>query len=145
MNKKGLFYWIELILLIVVLIAIILSLPQSRDGFLASKDYSDMQKLGFSTLQSLDNIGVLENYTNTTNFMGSNFTALSINIKSTLPNTIYANIEYFNGTTCFSENGTLLSSCGNISRTKDTALAEYTYAKLSNTITIDLYLRRIFG
>lgn len=144
-NRKGLFYWIELILLVIVLLAVVLSLPQSKDGFLASKDYSDMQKLGFSTLQSLDNLDILEDYTNTTNFTGSDFAALSSNIRSTLPNATYVNLEYFNGTNCFSESGTLLSSCGNISRTKDTALAEYTYAKLSNTITINLYLRRILG
>jgi hypothetical protein len=39
----------------------------------------------------------------------------------------------------------LLPTCGNITRTKDTAVAEYTYAKLSNPVTIKLYLRRILG
>lgn len=145
MNKKGLFYWIELILLIVVLIIIILSFPRSHDGFLANKDSLDMEKLGFTTLQSLDNAGILENFTNITNFTQSNFTALSIYIKAPLPNTISSNIEYFNGTNCFFENGTLLSSCGNVTRVKDTATADYTYAKLSSPITIKLYLRRILG
>lgn len=145
MNKKGLFFWIELILLIIVLIVIFLSFPHSQNGFFANKDFADMQKLGFSTLQSLDNIGILENYTNPANFANSNFPAIANSIRTTLPNTTTANIEYFNGTKCFSESGTLLSVCGNVTRTKDTALAEYTYAKLNNPITIRLYLRSILG
>lgn len=132
-------------MLVVVIALLVLSFPSSRDGFLASKDYNDMQKLGFSTLQSLDNLGVLETYTNATDFAGSNFTALSSNIRSALPNATYINLEYFNGTKCFNESGTLLSSCGNISRTKDTAMAEYTYAKTNPIVTIRLYLRRILG
>jgi uncharacterized membrane protein YeiB len=145
MNRKGLFYWIELILLIIVLIMIVLSFPRSRDGFLANKDSLDMEKLGFSALQSLDNANIIEAYANTTNFTGSNFTALSVYIKSSLPSTVAANIEYFNGTNCTSEFGVALTSCGNVTRTKDTAVAEYTYAKLSNPVTIKLYLRRILG
>jgi hypothetical protein len=146
MNKKGLFFWIELILLVIVLTLVILSFPRSEDNFLANKDSLDLQKLGFTTLQSLDNAGILENYINITNFQQSNFTALSIYIRESLPGTISLNLEFFNGTRCFSEsNGTLLSSCGNVTRTKDTATAEYTYAKLANPITIRLYLRRILG
>ena len=146
MNKKGLFFWVELIFLVIVLIMIILSFPHSQDGFFANKDFTDMKKLGFSTLQSLDNLGFLENATNPANFTQSNFTALSNYIRSALPNTISANLEYFNGTNCFSESsGALLSICGNVTRTKDTALVEYTYAKLSKPITIRLYLRSILG
>ncbi len=140
MNKKGLFFWIELILLVIVLTLVMLSFPRSEDNFLANKDSLDLQKLGFTTLQSLDNAGILENYINITNFSQSNFTALSVYIKASLPNTISSSIEYFNGTGCFS-----VSSCGNVTRTKDTALAEYTYAKLANPITIRLYLGRILG
>jgi hypothetical protein len=145
MNKKGLFFWIELILLVVVLTLVILSFPRSEDNFLASKDSLDMEKLGFTTLQSLDNAGILENYINMTNFSQSNFTALSVYIKAPLPNTISSNIEYFNGSNCRSESGSVALSCGNITRTKDTAMAEYTYAKIANPITIRLYLRRILG
>lgn len=139
-NKKGLFFWIELILLVIVLTLVILSFPRSEDSFLANKDSLDLQKLGFTTLQSLDNAGILENYINSTDFTQSNFTALSVYIRSSLPSTITANIEYFNGTGC-----TSLSSCGNVTRSKDTALAEYTYAKIANPITIRLYLGRILG
>lgn len=145
MNKKGLFFWIELLLLIVVLTLIILGFPRSGDSFLANKDSLDLQNLGFTTLQSLDNAGLLENFTNTADFAQSNFTKLSVYIKSPLPSTILADIEYFNGTNCSSEAGSIIAICGNITRTKDTATAEYTYAKLANPITIRLYLRRILG
>ena len=145
MNKKGLFFWIELILLVIVLTLVILGFPRSEDNFLASKDSLDLEKLGFTTLQSLDNAGILENYINITSFQQSNFTVLSFYIKAPLRDIISPNIEYFNGTRCFSESGTLLGNCGNVTRTKDTATAEYTYAKIANPITIRLYLRRILG
>ena len=145
MNKKGLFFWIELVLLVVVIALLVLSFPRSQNGFLANKDYSDMQKLGFSTLQSLDNNGTLETYIDATDFASSDFAALSTSIRSALPSSTYINIEYFDGTSCFNESGTWQGLCGQISRTKDTARAEYTYAKLSSPITFRLYLRRILG
>lgn len=144
-NKKGLFFWIELILLIIVLVIIAVSFPHSQNDFFASKGPVDMEKLGFTTLQSLDNAGILEEYTNSTNFEQSNFTALAGYIKASLPNTISLNIEYFNGTNCTSEYGTILATCSNVTRTKDTAVVDYAFAKLDNPITINLYLRGILG
>jgi hypothetical protein len=79
------------------------------------------------------------------NFQQSNFTALSIYIKASLPSTISYSLEYFNGTRCFSEFGQLLSSCGNITKTKNTATVEYTYAKIDSPITIKLYLRSVLA
>lgn len=145
MNKRGLFFWIELIILVIVLTLIILSFPRSQDNFLSNKDSLDLQKLGFTALQSLDNRGILENYTNATDFSGSNFTALSVYIRSSLPGTVAANLEYFNGTNCRNEAGQIISNCGNFTKYKDTVMADYTYAKLSNPITIQLYLWRILG
>jgi hypothetical protein len=146
MNKKGLFFWIELILLVVVITLIVLGFPRSQDGgFLASKDSLDMEKLGFTTLQSLDNAGIFETYINPGDFTQSNFTAILIYTREALPSAISSDLEYFNGTNCSSETGTLLAVCGNVTRTKDTSMAEYAYAKTNPTVTIRLYLRRILG
>ena len=146
MNKKGLFFWIELILLVIVITLIVLGFPRSQDGgFLASKDSLDMEKLGFTTLQSLDNAHIFETYINAANFTQSNFTAISVYTRAALPSAISSDLEYFNGTNCSSEMGVLLTVCGNVTRAKDTSIAEYTYAKTNPTVTLRLYLRRILG
>jgi competence protein ComGC len=145
MVKRGFFFWIEMIFLIIIITIVVLSLPKSEDGFLAAKDSAELGKIGFNAVQNLDQSEVLETYINSTNFASSNFTALSVYIRKSLPSTTTTNIEYFNGTTCFSESGTTLSSCGNFTISKDTVVADYAFARAGKLIDIRLYLRRLFA
>ena len=145
MVKKGFFFWIEMIFLIIVITIAVLSMPKSEDNFLKTKDTVDLEKIGFSALRNLDQARILENLTNTTNFTASNFTALSTYMRKSLPSTIDTKLEYFNGTTCFSEAGLMVSSCGNFSIATDTTVVHYTFARTPNPVTIRLYLRRFFS
>ena len=145
LNKRGMYFWIELIFLIIIITIVVLSLPKSQDGFLKAKDSFDLEKLGFGTLQNLDQSHILENFTSTTNFTASNFTAMSKYIEKSLPSTISTEIEYFNGTACFSEGGALVGSCGNFTIYSDTVVTNYVFARTYQPITIKLYLRRIFS
>jgi len=144
MNKKGLYFWVEMIFLVIVFILIFANLPRSADNFINVKDRNDLGNFGFSTLRSLDNIGTLDNATNDTDFSATNFTVLSSYIRGSFPSTIEIDIEYFNGTHCRSEFGSMLSSCGNFTKAADTIRVDYTMAKMVNATTMHLYMRRIF-
>ncbi|MCX6775073.1 MAG: hypothetical protein NTY99_03220 [DPANN group archaeon] len=145
MVKRGFFFWIEMIFLIIIITIVVLTLPKSNDGFLAAKDSAELGKLGFNAVQNLDQSRVLETYINPTNFASSNFTALSVYIRKSISSTTTANIEYFDGTTCFSESGVPLGSCGNFTISKDTVVTDYTFARAGKLIDIKLYLRRLFA
>ena len=145
MVKRGFFFWIEMIFLIIIITIVVLTLPKSSDGFLAAKDSAELGKIGFNAVQNLDQSRVLEMYINPTNFASSNFAALSVYIRKSMPSTITANVEYFDGTICFSESGSPLSSCGNLTISKDTVVTDYTFARVNTLITIKLFLRRLFA
>jgi len=144
LNKKGMFFWLEMLILVILLVVVFVSLPRSSDNFLNSKDIGDLENLGFNALRGLDNAKVLDTFTNDTNFTRSNFTALSVYIKNSLPGTVDVKLEYFNGTGCLAENGTFLARCGNFTRAGEITRAEYTMARIVNATTAHLYLGRLF-
>ncbi|MEM2874298.1 MAG: hypothetical protein QW063_02545 [Candidatus Nanoarchaeia archaeon] len=144
MVKRGFFFWIEMIFLIIIITIVVLNLPKSENNFLSTKGMVDLEQLGFSALQALDQQGIFENYMNTTNFAASNFTALSLYIRKSLPSTIKPIIEYTNGTHCRNESGFIVS-CGNFTMAANTIVSDYTCAKLDTSITIRLYLREVFS
>ena len=144
MNKKGLYFWIEMIFLVIIFVLIFVNLPSSSSNFISVKDQNDLENFGFNALRSLDNAGTLDNATNDTSFAVSNFTILSSYIRNSFPNTLNIDIEYFNGTHCRSEFGSVLTSCGNFTKPADTIRVEYTMARMVNATTLHLYLRRIF-
>jgi hypothetical protein len=143
-NRKGMYFWLEMLLLVIIMAIVFVSLPRSEDDFLNAKADEDLETFGFDTLRNLDNSGALDAFTNDTNFTRSNFTALSSYIRNSLPTTLDAKIEYFNGTNCFLENGTFAPSCGNFTRNFETVRAEYAMARLINITTLHLYLGGIF-
>jgi hypothetical protein len=136
MVKRGFFFWIEMIFLIIIITIVALSFPKSKDGFSRAKDSADLEKLGYGALQNLDMGGVL--------YAPINFTSSSVYIRKSLPSTIETKIEYFDGAACFSEFGVPLGSCGNFTMPANTVVANYVFAKASSPVTIRLYLRRIF-
>jgi hypothetical protein len=145
MVKRGFFFWIEMIFLIIIITIVVLTLPKSTDGFLAAKDSAELGKMGFNAMQNLDQSRVLETYISPTTFASSNFAALSVYIRKSLPSTTTIDVEYFDGTTCFSEFGSPLSSCGNFTISKDTVVTDYAFARTGKLIDIRLYLRRLFA
>ena len=145
MVKRGFFFWVEMVFLIIIITIAVLSMPKSQDNFLKSKDSENLENLGFSALQNLDRSHVLETFVNPTNFASSNFTALSVYIRKSLPSTIETTIEYAVGDACRDESGSLLSSCGNITMPADTVVMNYAFTRAGSPVTIKLYLRGIFS
>lgn len=144
-NKRGLFFWTELVFIVMIVVLIALNISASKEGFFKMKNAVDLEKLGFGALQNLDQSRILENFTNAESITSSNFTALSLYIKESLPSTVEANIEYFDGASCLSESGGPLASCGNVTLRADTAVASYTFTRLRNPVTIKLYLWSVFS
>ena len=147
-NKKGYFYFMEIALVVFLVTSFFFILsPHSEISYQKFQDSSNLKRTGFGILKSLDSEGIFSAYVNDT-MSNSNFTALRIYINAALPNTANSQIEYaVNSTSCYSENGAL-GSCGlnlNVNTTKqfEVTRADYTYSKISNPITIRLYLWRI--
>ncbi|MGB9674986.1 MAG: hypothetical protein ACP5IJ_00695 [Candidatus Nanoarchaeia archaeon] len=139
-NKKGFFFLVEFIVLLAVAMLVIFGLPKVTDNWISSKSHLDLKFIGFENLFALDHAGILSKYINSTDFSNSNFSALSIYINQAFLNYQYR-IEYWNGTNCFWENGTI-KECG-LGTFLGTRV-DYTVATLQKPIQIRLYIRGRF-
>jgi len=143
MVKKGFFFWIEFILLLLVAILVILNLPSVKSSWLGQRHHQAIASSGYEGLKTLDSIGIFSKYIDEQNISNSNFSALSFYIKQNFPNFI-CNISYWDGNaSCYSENGTAISSC-DIYPNLGSAKIRYVVARTSKPIIIWLYLKEVF-
>lgn len=146
-SKKGYFYFVEIALIAMLLVTFFFAFsPKAEMSYQNLNDINNLKLLGYGTLKSLDDKGILSTYVPNTNMANSNFTALRTYIKNALPATADSRIEYAeNSTSCYSEYG-VAGSCGlNLTDSKnlDVARADYIYSKRPSPITVHLYLWRV--
>ncbi len=151
-HKKAFFYFVELIVFILLVTLIWSQFPVVQQSYLDLEAQENLREIGYNTLKDIDDAGVLCDYIDEGTFIASNFTKMRINVKAALPSTTNYKISYMlNDTTCYSQDGNLISStvkneCGfNMSTDADVASVLYTCPKLGTPVTVKLYLWRLFS
>jgi|SRR3989338_95595 len=144
--KRGYFYFIEIILIILLVTLIWINLPVSQQSFTYLEDQQNLKERGFQVLRALGDKHILE--TNSSNLSANtvDYNSLRLDIRHSFPKTVDMRIEYVvNGTFCRSEFGQL-STCGinNTPNNISAVTAQYTITKQHYPYTIKLYLWRVF-
>ncbi|MEM4247738.1 MAG: hypothetical protein QXH80_00565 [Candidatus Nanoarchaeia archaeon] len=142
-NKKGYFYFVEILFIVILLVAVILFFPRAETSHLRLVEQNNLKTTGFTALKNLDESGIFSKYIDPYSFGNSNFTALNIYVKQSLPSTIGSKLQYKLISSCYSETGAP-ENCGlNITGNQDATLSEYIFSKRPAPITIRLYLWRL--
>lgn len=148
-NKKGYFQFVEIALVILLTTTFFfVFFPKAEMTFQNTQDLNGLEKTGFGVLKSLDECGIFSSYIPMTSMAISNFTAMKLYIKTSLPATVDSRIEYATSSTeCYSEDGAL-GNCGlnlneNLTKKFDVVRADYTYSRRAEPVTIHLFLWRI--
>lgn len=151
-NKKGYFYIVELLLVVLIVSGVLFYFPHSEQSHMKYEEKENMKTTGYGALYSLDEKGILGKYFEL-NITESNFAKLSSYIKNSIPDYRLAKIEYiYNNYTsdyssfsqaCLNSTGDT-TSCGQVSSgSREKVIPTiYTYYEGSNPITIRLYLKR---
>ncbi|MEK6923515.1 MAG: hypothetical protein AABW84_02380, partial [Nanoarchaeota archaeon] len=104
--KRGYFYFIEIILIILLVTLIWVNLPVSQQSFTYLQDQQNLKEQGFQVLRVLGETHILE--TNSSNLSANtvDYNNLRLEIRHSFPKTVDMRIEYVvNGTFCRSEFG----------------------------------------
>lgn len=154
--KRGYFYFIEIILIILLVTLIWINFPVSQQSFTYLEDQQNLKEQGFQALRVLGETGVLE--TNSSNLSASvnayndvDYNNLRLDIRHSFPSTVDMRIEYIintvNETICRSEFGQLKSNCGvnDTPRNIPVVTTQYTVTNQHYPYTIKLYLWRVFS
>jgi len=144
MNKSGFFYFVELMIIIVIVALIWARFPTVQTNYNNLQEHENLRQYGFGVMRALDDTGVLPTYVNSTTFESSNFTALRAYVQSSFPETVKIQLEYIiNSTTCYNQTGTmfLIGGCGlNETQQQDAASILYTFSRQAAAITIRLQM-----
>jgi len=151
-NKKGYFYVIELLLVVLIIVGFILTMPESERSHTSYEEQENIKAIGYGTLLALDEQGILSKYIEE-NITKSNFTVLSEYIYSSLNSIEAAKIEYiynnlsaeYQTIICLNSSGSV-TKCGDVAKRKRELLVStmYTYSKNPDPVTIRLFLRRYY-
>ncbi len=148
-NRKGFFYFVELMIILIVISVILTHFPVVQKSNTNFQQHENLRQYGFGVMDALDDVGILSRYINTTNFGFTNFTALRAFTQASFPEPIKIQLEYIlNSTTCYNQSGymQLLGNCGlNESARQDAASVLYTFANSSDQITIKINMVNLFG
>jgi len=143
LNKRGYFYFIEILFILLLLTSFILFFPRAEVGHLRLTEQRNLETMGFGILKNLDESGILSKHIHPSTFTASNFTELSTFMRQSLPSTADAQIQYELTSGCFSELGAPETCGSNITGNFDVALAQYTFTKRPEPVTIKLFLWRL--
>ena len=148
-NKRGFFYFIELMIILIVVSIILTHFPIVQKSNTNFQQHENLRQYGFGVMRALDDVGILSTYINTTAIGSTNFTALRAFTQASFPETIKIQLEYIvNSTTCYNQSGSmqLFGNCGlNESARQDAASVLYTFTNSSDQITIKLNMVNLFG
>ena len=142
-GKKGYFYFIEIIFIVILMATVILSFPRAETSHVRLTEQSNLKAIGFTTLKNLDESGIFSKYIDPYTFTNSNFTAINTYVKQGLPSTIGTKIQYELISNCYSESGAP-ENCGlNTTGNQDATLSEYIFSKRPVPVTIRLFSWRL--
>jgi len=149
LTKKGFFYFVELMIIVILLAIIWSQFPTVQKTYIDLQERENLRQYGFSMMKVLDDTGVLSVYVNTTNFASTNFTALRAYAQTGFPKTTKIQLEYIvNSTTCFNQSGgmSLIGGCGlNETHRQNAASVFYTFSNSTRPITIRLQMVTLLG
>ena len=142
-NKKGYFYFIEIIFIVLLMTSFILFFPRAETSDLRLTEQHNLELTGITTLKNLDDSGILSKNIDPYVFTNSNFPTLSTYPRQSLPSTAGAKLQYALSTSCYSEFG-VVENCGlNTTGNFNAVLSEYTFSKRPEPVTIKLFLWRL--
>jgi len=142
-NKKGYFYFIEIIFIVLLMTSFILFFPRAETSDLRLTEQKNLELTGVTTLKNLDDSGILSKNIDPYVFTNSNFTTLSTYTRQSLSSTTGAKLQYALNTGCYSESG-IVENCGlNMTGNFNAVLSEYTFSKRPEPVTIKLFLWRL--
>ncbi len=148
-NKHGFFYFVELMMILIVISIILTHFPVVQKSNTNFQQHENLRQYGFGVMRALDDVGVLPTYLNMTDFNSTNFTAIRSFTQASFPETIKVQLDYIvNSTTCYNQSGYMQPSgrCGlNESTNQDAASVHYTFVNSSGQITIKLSMINLFG
>ncbi len=142
-NKKGYVYFIEIIIIIVLLGIIFTSFVESEQRVFEYKQQENLRNTGYGVLHNLDKINVLGPA-----LAAKNFTRIRGYIEESISKTDGFDIDYINATGCYSVNATSLSghqtycNATNASTQNTIVSTYYTYSRNNTPQTIRIYLWR---
>ena len=144
-SKKGFFFYVEIMLVVILAIIIWTQFPISQQSYLDLSAQENLRFLGYTYLKAIDVSGILPKYIHPTNFAATNFTKLRFVVADSLPSDIIAYPEYiYNETLCYDSSGSA-GVCGLNTTSADTTSVLYTFTNAIEPITIKLYLKSAFG
>jgi hypothetical protein len=148
-NKNGFFYFIELMMILIVVSIILTHFPVVQKSNVNFQQHENLRQYGFGVMKALDDVGVLPKYINTTTFDSTNFTALRSFTQASFPETIKIQLEYIlNSTNCYNQSGSMkpVGNCGlNESARQDAASVMYTFANSTQPVTLRLHMVNLLG
>ena len=144
-SKKGFFFYVEIMLVVILAIIIWTQFPISQQSYLDLSAQENLRHLGYTYMKAIDVSGILPKYIHSANFSATNFTKLRFVVADSLPSDIIAYPEYiYNETLCYDSSGSA-GVCGLNTTSADTTSVLYTFTNAIEPITIKLYLKSAFG
>lgn len=150
LNKRGFFYFVELMIIIIVVALIWSRFPTVQTDYNSLQEHENLRQYGFGVMRALDDTMILSTYINSTAFEASNFSALRSYVQSSFPETVKIQLEYIiNSTTCYNQTGTYgfpIGGCGlNETQQQNAASVLYTFSRQATAVTIRLQMISLIG
>ncbi len=148
-SKKGFFYFVELMMILIVVSIILTHFPVVQKSSANFQQHENLRQYGFGVMKAMDDAGVLSSYINTTAFSSTNFTAIRAFVQASFPETIKIQLDYITSASqCYNQSGSVFSigNCGlNESAKQEAASVMYTFVNSSDQVTIKLNMVNLFG
>lgn len=149
-NKKGYFYLVEIMLVVLTIVIFILYMPESERKHTLYEEQENIKAIGYGALFALDEQGIM-NQCLKENISESSFIKLKEHIETSIYPADIAKIEYYYSTldmnytdiNCLNSTGQT-TICGDFPRRRNEIIVSviYTFSRNPDPITIKLYLRR---